>query len=531
MASLMPVAKQKYFGTSGQPLAGGKVYFYMAGTTTFKNTWKNESKSQLNTNPVVLDNQGEAFVFTEGEYEIKVHDSNDNLIWEIDHVSSLINSKELASTLPNAGSSLIGHAPPFSTMEPRLMSDVVNGMSITPFHFMKDDQILEDYSGILQKAIEFIFGSLARPRVLDLAGRNWPVSKAITYPAKPIVGSTIQNGRISATAGFTGEAIFDFRQAAEGPSSSGTSFKVFNVIFNGGGPSPGQNYAPSAILLLNTHGVKIMNCDFQFFGSHIIYDQTTRAACEVTVESCKLNGRDRLGDGIRLLGTDNEIRGNLVSGCDVGIYIGGSTGIFNNHPYACNTAIWDKSGYSIITGNYIDNCPLRTSVNQQNAKIISNNKFLCVNTDDYIEQGAIVAHPDAANRILRNIQITGNSFYSPAGVIKMTAVNTAGGTLGGNSSGFYMVNNVAQGIGEQSSQPKHHAPISASASASVDFTGRTPFGLRPYRGNAYLAKNLVGSSVPAVTSYLPTTNAIDVILSEPGTGQIVVEADTNNPFL
>ena len=151
------------------------------------------------------------------------------------------------------------------------MSDVVNGMPITLFHFMKDDQIdPNDNSDILQKAIEFIFGNFAFPRVFDLLGRNWPVSKAITYPAKPIVGSTIQNGRISATAGFTGEAIFDFRQAAEGPSSSGTSFKVLNVIFNGGGPSPGQNYASSAILLLNTHGVKIMNCDFQFFGSHII---------------------------------------------------------------------------------------------------------------------------------------------------------------------------------------------------------------------------------------------------------------------
>jgi len=38
MANLMPVAKQKYFGTSGQPLTGGKVYFYAAGTTTLKNT-------------------------------------------------------------------------------------------------------------------------------------------------------------------------------------------------------------------------------------------------------------------------------------------------------------------------------------------------------------------------------------------------------------------------------------------------------------------------------------------------------------
>lgn len=102
-----------------------------------------------------------------------MHDSNNNLIWEIDHVSSLINSTELASTQPNTGSSLVGHAPPFPTMKPRLMSDVVNGMPITLFHFMKDDQIdPNDNSDILQKAIEFIFGNFAFPRVFDLLGRN-----------------------------------------------------------------------------------------------------------------------------------------------------------------------------------------------------------------------------------------------------------------------------------------------------------------------------------------------------------------------
>jgi len=57
MASLFP-APQQYFDNNGDPLAGGKVYFYEAGTTTPKNTYTDQGGLTANANPVILDASG-----------------------------------------------------------------------------------------------------------------------------------------------------------------------------------------------------------------------------------------------------------------------------------------------------------------------------------------------------------------------------------------------------------------------------------------------------------------------------------------
>jgi len=60
--SLAPVAKQIFFGTTGnyidKPLAGGKIYTYAAGTTTKIPTYTDSTGSSQNTNPIILDSAG-----------------------------------------------------------------------------------------------------------------------------------------------------------------------------------------------------------------------------------------------------------------------------------------------------------------------------------------------------------------------------------------------------------------------------------------------------------------------------------------
>ena len=71
------VFKAKFFDDNGDPLAGGKVHFYEPGTNNPKDTYS-DSATTANSNPVILDSRGEAFIWGDGYYDVAIYDSNDN---------------------------------------------------------------------------------------------------------------------------------------------------------------------------------------------------------------------------------------------------------------------------------------------------------------------------------------------------------------------------------------------------------------------------------------------------------------------
>ena len=62
---------------NGNPLAGGKVYTYDTGTTSDQTTYTDNTKGTPNTNPVILDSNGEADIWYENAIKIKIDDIND----------------------------------------------------------------------------------------------------------------------------------------------------------------------------------------------------------------------------------------------------------------------------------------------------------------------------------------------------------------------------------------------------------------------------------------------------------------------
>ena len=56
----------------GNPLSGGKIYTYYAGTTTPLAIYSAADKSAYATNPVILDANGRAKVWAEGTYKFVV---------------------------------------------------------------------------------------------------------------------------------------------------------------------------------------------------------------------------------------------------------------------------------------------------------------------------------------------------------------------------------------------------------------------------------------------------------------------------
>ena len=80
------------FDSNGDPLNGGKLYFYTTETLTPKNTYSDDALTTPNTNPVVADSAGRfGDIFLEsGTYRVILKDSDDVEIWDRDPVDGAI---------------------------------------------------------------------------------------------------------------------------------------------------------------------------------------------------------------------------------------------------------------------------------------------------------------------------------------------------------------------------------------------------------------------------------------------------------
>lgn len=76
MATLTQI-KQRFWDNDGSLLAGGKVYIYLAGTSTLTNSYTDATGLVANTNPVILNAKGEASIWTNGLVKINVLNSAD----------------------------------------------------------------------------------------------------------------------------------------------------------------------------------------------------------------------------------------------------------------------------------------------------------------------------------------------------------------------------------------------------------------------------------------------------------------------
>ena len=76
MSVLPPPPIFRAADANGAPLAGGKLYTYAAGTTTPLATYTDQGGLTANTNPVILDANGQANVWlgTTGAYKFVLTD-------------------------------------------------------------------------------------------------------------------------------------------------------------------------------------------------------------------------------------------------------------------------------------------------------------------------------------------------------------------------------------------------------------------------------------------------------------------------
>jgi len=71
--------------SDGTPASGWKVYTYDTGTVVNRVTYKDADKVAQNTNPIILDSRGEADVWWDGIYKVRVTDDADVDVYTVDN--------------------------------------------------------------------------------------------------------------------------------------------------------------------------------------------------------------------------------------------------------------------------------------------------------------------------------------------------------------------------------------------------------------------------------------------------------------
>lgn len=87
MTKIAPYATPQFLDDDGNPLAGGKLYTYEAGTSTPKATYTDSTGNTANANPVVLDSNGRADIWLDtGSYKFTLNTSADVLVKTVDNI-------------------------------------------------------------------------------------------------------------------------------------------------------------------------------------------------------------------------------------------------------------------------------------------------------------------------------------------------------------------------------------------------------------------------------------------------------------
>lgn len=85
---LSPVFVQSFRDNNGNPLFGGQLFSYQAGTTTPLATYTDSTGNTPNANPTILNARGEANIWIPPNtaYKFVLEDSTGNTIWTVDNV-------------------------------------------------------------------------------------------------------------------------------------------------------------------------------------------------------------------------------------------------------------------------------------------------------------------------------------------------------------------------------------------------------------------------------------------------------------
>jgi hypothetical protein len=93
MAFLAPFSRRQFIDANGVPYSGGKIWTYLAGTTTPATTYQDNLSATPNANPIILDSEGRTpysvWLTDDVTYKYAVLESDDTPIYTEDNVAGM----------------------------------------------------------------------------------------------------------------------------------------------------------------------------------------------------------------------------------------------------------------------------------------------------------------------------------------------------------------------------------------------------------------------------------------------------------
>ena len=350
--SLSPLLKPRFFvNATNKPLVGGKLYTYLAETTTPATTYSNDTGTE-NTNPIILDANGECNLYLDDDkvYRLILKDANGVPYFDKDRVSSIGGGdyKVLTfNTIDDLRLKIGSEKEPVAQTSGYYVAGDGGGNS---FYW-------DSTSGATDNG-----GTIIKPTFVSGAGR-WLAIDAYTINVRQFGakgdGSTDNTTAIQAAITASNTVYF--------PNGtylfSGITINTHNVTLYGAGESRSvllmTNAAAAAVSIASTaftSGVNIRNLRIEGNASNlggISLGTTTFAAARIRIQDVFITGFQNAanGYGIRLNSNQNTDIENLwIEECHFGIYRA-------NGGYSTSTRFSGKGSYfgrNCLHGIYVD---------------------------------------------------------------------------------------------------------------------------------------------------------------------------------
>jgi hypothetical protein len=296
----------QFFSDNGIPLSGGKLYVYLAGTTTPATTYTTSAGNVAHANPIVFDSSGRVSTeiwLTKGSlYKFVLKSSTDVQIWEKDNIPAIndINSDLVVSVLDFGA-----------------YNDGTNATATT----------------------NAINAALAVSNSIYFPPGTYLVNGNINIQNKTLVGNTWRDTVIQLTGSNTNTPVFINSATSSSPWGSGGGCTLQNLNIKG-------NWDGSTANPVNIN-------DFDNLGSIVRW----HAGSYVNVTACKIELSFAHGLGFDRLGYSyfqfNEITTNKYDGIHLNGPSGSesvtSTWVSNNSIHSCRgtACIYLKNGLTM----------------------------------------------------------------------------------------------------------------------------------------------------------------------------------------